>query len=392
MAEVVDLMDVEDEPSTAAADPPVGVVGKPETKKKAGSADKASTTTTKATRAVMWVEKYRPRDVRDVASQEEVVRSLLGAIEQGALPHLLFYGPPGTGKTSTILAVTRMLYHPDVWRDRVLEMNASDERGIKVIREKVKAFAQRAVGSQTHAGYASPPFKIIILDEADTMTKDAQGALRRTMEAYSNVTRFCLVCNYVSRIIEPLASRCAKYRFAPLATDKMRARLDDIAKAEHVAYPDAVFDKILECAEGDMRRAVTLLQSCVNYYGVGHSTQTDGAASEQDDPPLDPSALDELAGRVPAALVDALWAAIRAKDFQRLQTAIDDVALEGYPALAVITKLHDDLLDSTDVSDLNKAVILDRIAEADKALADGADDTLQLHDVAVTIMQHHHRK
>lgn len=330
----------------------------------------------KASKAQMWVEKYRPRNVREVASQEEVVKSLLGAIDQGALPHLLFYGPPGTGKTSTILALTRTLYHPDAWRDRVLEMNASDERGIKVIREKVKSFAQRAVGTARHAGYPSPPFKIIILDEADTMTKDAQGALRRTMEAFSNVTRFCLVCNYVSRIIEPLASRCAKYRFSPLETVAARARLDHIAAAENLNYPNDVFEKILECADGDMRRAVNLLQSCHNFYG----SSANGGSGR-----VTPDALVEISGQVPPRLVATLKSAIDRNSFQELTTAVDDTILEGYPALAVISALSDDVIKDPNLKDHQKAAIAEKIAQADKALADGADDSLQLHDVLATI-------
>lgn len=264
-----------------------------------------------------------------------------------------------------------MLYHPDVWRDRVLEMNASDERGIKVIREKVKSFAQRAVSTTPGHG---PPFKIIILDEADTMTKDAQSALRRTMEAFSNVTRFCLVCNYVSRIIEPLASRCAKFRFAPLDTSAMRGRLDMIANAENLQYSDDVYDKILECSKGDMRRAVNLLQSCHNFYGSNNH--------------VTPDALFEISGQIPKRFIDDIWAAIHAHSFPQLQLAIDNVMLNGYPALAVILHLHDDIVSSS-IPDHHKAAVIDRIAQADKALCDGADDSLQLHDVLATLLRLH---
>ena len=189
-----------------------------------------------------WVEKYRPERVDDVSHQEEVVKTLKTSIEQGSLPHLLFHGPPGTGKTTTILAVGRELFGPDLYKQRILELNASDERGISVIREKVKIFAQGAVGGQKTSGYPCPRFKIIILDEADTMTPDAQSALRRIMETYSKVTRFCLVCNYVTRIIEPLASRCAKFRFKSLPMDSMLERMRFIAQSENVVLADGALD------------------------------------------------------------------------------------------------------------------------------------------------------
>lgn len=152
---------------------------------------------------------------------------------------MLFYGPPGTGKTSAALALAKDLFGPDLYRQRILELNASDERGIQVVREKVKTFA-KLVANEQAVGYPCPPYKLIILDEADSMTSDAQSALRRVMETYSHVTRFIIICNYVTKIIDPLTSRCAKFRFKPLPHDSIVAKLNNICAAEQISFNEAV--------------------------------------------------------------------------------------------------------------------------------------------------------
>jgi len=292
------------------------------------------------------------------------------SIDQGNLPHLLMHGPPGTGKTTTILAVARALYGPELYRSRILELNASDERGISVVREKIKTFAQAAVGGQRTPGYPCPRFKLIILDEADTMTADAQSALRRIMEAYSRVTRFCLVCNYVTRIIEPLASRCAKFRFKPLPVDSMVQRINYIAEQEGVQLGEGALDTILTCSGGDMRKAVTFLQS---------SHQLSGGQ------PVSTEMVVDISGQVPKNVMGKLWTSMAGRQFEPVRSAVADVLAEGYPMGALLAQLLEDAVGRQDLSDVSKAMICEKIAHADQCLADGASESLQLLDVAAFV-------
>jgi replication factor C small subunit len=201
---------------------------------------------------LFWFEKYRPRSFDEVVDLEEVKVRLREFVKGGNMPHLLFYGPPGTGKTTMALVLARELYG-EYWRENTLELNASDERGINVIRERVKEFARTAPVGKA-------PFKLVILDEADNMTSDAQQALRRIMEIYAQNTRFILLANYVSGIIEPIQSRVVMVRFNPLPKDAVIARLRYIAENEGVKATDDALEAIYEFAQGDMRRAINALQ------------------------------------------------------------------------------------------------------------------------------------
>jgi len=321
-----------------------------------------------------WIEKYRPRKLDDVAHQEEVISTLKRTISSGNLPHLLLYGPPGTGKTSTILAMARELYGPELMKKRVLELNASNERGIDVIRHKVKEFAQVAVGSRDSVpGFPCPPFKIIILDEADSMTKDAQSALRRTMEQYAKVTRFAIICNYVSRIIEPITSRCAKFRYKPLSADSMTGRLKTIATAEGITLPDETFRALVDLSEGDMRKSITVLQSAQKLRGM--------------DQQLTPADVMEVAGIIPTdRLVDILRAA-KCGSFRPVQTCAQELIYSAYPASAILNQLLPILLEDESITDGQKATITRKMADADHKLSEGADEYLQILDVIACIAQ-----
>lgn len=323
-----------------------------------------------------WVEKYRPKNMGEVAMQDEVVAVLKNCIEGGDMPHLLFYGPPGTGKTSTILAVCRELFGPEVMKSRVLELNASDERGIAVVRDKVKNFAQLTAGvtSSKAGSYPCPPFKIIIMDECDSMTNDAQSALRRTMEQYSKVTRFCLICNYVSRIIDPLASRCAKFRFKPLSIESQMNTILKIQKLENVECEDDVLDRLVDVSGGDMRQAITLLQS-------SHRLNGGGKITEQD--------VTDAAGTVPASVVENLIATCHNNSYKKMASCVEDIVASGYATNLVLKKLHDSIVmaSSAEIQDIKKSRIAEKLARADAALIDGADEQLQLLDVGATILK-----
>lgn len=317
-----------------------------------------------------WVEKYRPRQVKDVAHQDEVVRTLTNTLETGNLPHLLFYGPPGTGKTSTALAIAHQLFGPELYKTRVLELNASDDRGINIVRTKIKDFAAVAVGSGV-SGFPCPPFKIIILDEADSMTEDAQNALRRTMETYSKVTRFCFICNYVSRIIEPLASRCAKFRFKPLLNDILTSRIQYICQQEGLELDSKALTSLGHVSEGDMRRAITYLQSAARLFGSSISSDN----------------LISVSGVVSDDVVQSLLQACKTDLFDQIQKVVTDIIDEGHPVSQILSQLYDLIVVEDDITDDQKARICERLGEADKCLIDGADEYLQLLDVASSIMR-----
>lgn len=271
---------------------------------------------------------------------------------------MLFYGPPGTGKTSTILALAKSLFGPALYRSRILELNASDERGIGIVREKVKNFARMQLSQPTGVDksyfdqYPCPPFKIIVLDEADSMTQDAQSALRRTMEQYSRITRFCLVCNYVTRIIEPLASRCSKFRFKPLDNAAAGDRLSDIAKLEGVNMEEGVVDKLIQCSEGDLRRAITYLQSAARLVGATNGSgkkdgDDDAEMPDAGSQAITVSMIEEIAGVVPESVLDRLVQSMQPKKFgssyESVSKVITDVIADGWSATQLLLQVSSNL-------------------------------------------------
>lgn len=226
-----------------------------------------------------WVEKYRPENLTDIISHKEILITLTNLISNNKIPHMIFYGPPGTGKTTTILACAKKIYGPN-YRSMILELNGSDDRGINVVREQIKNFSAtdskisnilinnnnndddlNDFDNEIVNKEKSTNIKIVILDEADAMTYDAQFALRRVVESYTDSTRFCLICNYYTKIIPALQSRCQMFRFAPINHVDHYNKVKYIVEKENINIEDDSIDKIIELSDGDMRKSLNLLQS-----------------------------------------------------------------------------------------------------------------------------------
>ncbi|ROV99887.1 hypothetical protein VMCG_06212 [Cytospora schulzeri] len=348
--------------------------------------------TNETPRAQPWVEKYRPKNLNDVTAQDHTITVLQRTLQASNLPHMLFYGPPGTGKTSTVLALAKELYGPEFMKQRVLELNASDERGISIVREKVKDFARMQLTNPPPGykeRYPCPPFKIIILDEADSMTQDAQSALRRTMETYSKITRFCLICNYVTRIIDPLASRCSKFRFKSLDQGNAKKRLEEIAEKEGVQLEDGAVDALIKCSEGDLRKAITYLQSAARL--VGASAATGGADDEMDvdTKPVTVKIVEDIAGVIPDTTIDRLVKAIRplssGETYSSVSKVVEDMVADGWSAGQVVTQLYQTVVYDETIPDVQKNQIVMVFSEVDKRLVDGADEHLSILDLSLRI-------
>ena len=236
-----------------------------------------------------WVEKYRPNNLNDIISHTEIINTLTNLITNNKLPHMIFYGPPGTGKTTTILACAKKIYGSS-FNSMILELNGSDDRGINVVRDQIKNFSSTdsMINSLLVSDFnIDTNVKLVILDEVDAMTYDAQFALRRVVEQYTNSTRFCLICNYLTKIIPALQSRCQMFRFAPIKYDEHLKKINNIILIEKINIEIKAIEKIIELSEGDMRKSLNLLQSLymINnsnlitlesvYRSIGYPTETE---------------------------------------------------------------------------------------------------------------------
>jgi replication factor C small subunit len=301
----------------------------------------------------IWIEKYRPATLDDVVGQIEIVKRLKSYVASGNLPHLLFSGPPGVGKTAAAISIVKEIFG-DTWRNNFIELNASDERGIDVVRHKVKDFARMAP-------LGDADFKVIFLDEADALTNDAQSALRRTMERYSATCRFILSCNYSSKIIEPIQSRCAVYRFRPLSDEAIRERIKHIADQEGLIVTEDGLDAIKYVARGDMRKAINALQ----------------AASLLGDK-VDMDTIYQITATARPEKIKELIGLALSGDFAAARGILDEMLLvQGLSGEDVIIQIHRSMLNF-DIPDFQKVKLIDRIGEIDFRMTEGANERIQL--------------
>jgi replication factor C small subunit len=310
----------------------------------------------------MWAEKYRPKRLEGIVDQKEIVERLKSFVKSRNVPHCIFAGPPGTGKTTAALCLARDLYG-DVYREHLMELNASDERGIDVVRETVKTFARvKSIGEI--------PFKIMILDEADNMTSDAQQALRRTMERYTGTCRFIMCANYSGKIIEPIQSRCAPFRFTYLPREEHDHYLKEIATKEKVKLTPEGLDAIFEVCGGDLRRAINTLQSAAS---LGK--------------PVDSKVVYAVTGKANPADVQKMLKVAMDGDFVEARKQLREMIQKyGIAGSDIIRQIHTEIFRG-DVPEKWKIKLADIVGEVDYRLVEGADEEVQLSALLAKLVE-----
>jgi replication factor C small subunit len=310
-------------------------------------------------RGEIWIEKYRPQSLDGVVGHPNITDRLKRYVEKNDLPNLLLSGPAGVGKTASATAVARELYGED-WSEHFLELNASDERGIDVVRDRIKSFARSSFGGAE--------YRIIFLDESDALTSQAQSALRRTMEQFSHNTRFILSCNYSSEIIDPIQSRCAVFRFAGIDDEAVGTRIREIADEEGITHTDDGIDALVYAADGDMRKAINALQAAAV---MGET--------------VDEEAVYTITATARPEEIEEMITEALTGNFTAARATLDSLLTEkGLAGGDVIDQLHRSVWEF-DLDDEAAVRLLDRIGEADYRIAEGANERVQLEALLASV-------
>jgi replication factor C small subunit len=308
--------------------------------------------------ALMWVEKYRPKTLEDVVGLKDIVESLKAFMKKPkTMPHLMLAGIPGTGKTTIALCIAHELYGAN-WRNFTLELNASDERGIDTVRDRIKDFSR-----YSRSGFGDIPFALIILDECDQMTGPAQTALRRIMETSSRTSRFILICNQSSKIIEPIQSRCAIFRFSRLDKQAMKDQLQCIAKKENITLKPEAAERIVDYSEGDLRHAINALQTASAYK---------------------PDCVDEktvslvIGEASPMQVQKMIRKALYGDFIEARKTMYEIMGSFGFSGNEIIRQVQREIFKMSDLTPEQKADLSNIIGEYDYRLTQGANSDIQL--------------
>ncbi|KAH8741396.1 replication factor RFC3 AAA+ ATpase [Cryptosporidium ryanae] len=356
-----------------------------------------------------WVEKYRPNGIQELLLQGGIISTIENFIKSGQIPHLLFHGPPGTGKTSTIHAISKFIYK-DRKNQMVLELNASDDRGINVVRDAIKSFSESASttinsadvnNSNTETGDVEMKdvnssfecnknlcenIKLIILDEADMMTSTAQMALRRIMERYSEHIRFCIICNYVNKITPALQSRCTRFRFSPLSREDIKQKLSEIALSERIFITNKGQESLINSSMGDMRKVLNVLQSSSmsNYGNIDEYAQSEelrGHSIHNFDTFIDESMVHRNLGIPTCNETDKIFSVLSQGDFVKGFNALTEAQNEhGYSTQDFVECLYNKSL-TVDWPEEVVPLLMKRLADIEYRLSRGACEKIQLASI-----------